>query len=118
MAKERPHGFVEYTTVLEVLERSIESSIDFSELTNNAFYDPEERIEHLQELMNLVIELRWRYNGKVLFKFSQKKNFEKDVLPISELTGIHEEEYKEWADRVHVKETTSEKGVSSVYIRF
>lgn len=110
----RPMGFVKYDEVLKVLERSIDSITSFAEIAGD-FNDPEERIQEIQDLTNVIIELYWRYGGKVLFKFSQRRKFE-DAVSLREMPSIHEEESTHWLDRIHIKEF--EDSTSFVYIRF
>ena len=116
MAKNnRPIGFVSYSSVLEVIERSIDSTTNFAELTNNAFGDPEETVSRLHALQDLVIELSWRYFRNVMFRFTQKHSIE-GALPLADVIG-HTEEYEAWENRVFINETT-DGGFCKVYIRF
>lgn len=109
--KKRPTELVSAERVRKVIESSIEGVIEWSEKTNNAFYDPEERIDELNELMDIVFELSWRYGAKnVGFKFSQKKKIE-DAVPVSDIVDT---DY--WANRIHILENI--QGISIVYINF
>lgn len=107
MAKVRPNGFVNLDTVMKVIERSIESATEWSLKTNEVFYNLEERIQELNELLDIVVELHWRY-GNVQYKFTAKAKIEN-------ATVIDCIESEHWAKRILVDEN---ERCPKVYIRF
>ena len=110
MARRRPTGFVRKERVLEVIEHSIEGVIEWSEKTNEAFYDIDERLEQLQELEDIVIELSWRYGEEnVVYMFTQKRN-----IPNTCHIDCGHSNY--WSERIAVEESMTD--ISKVYIRF
>lgn len=109
MKKNRPIGFVGLTQVFEVIERSIESVISWGELTGDAWSDTEEKVEHLNELKDILVILSWRYERKhVVFKFTQKKKIP-NVVPVEEIISTY------WENRIWVDENPD---MSKVYINF
>ncbi len=109
--RKRPAGFVRKERVLEVIENSIAGVIEWSEETNERFYDLDERLEQLHELEDIVIELSWRYGEEnVVYKFTQKRQIPNTCY----IEECGHSNY--WNKRIAVEE--SEKDTSKVYIRF
>ena len=110
MSGKRPTGFVRKERVLDVIEHSIEGVIEWSDKTNEAFYNLDERLEQLHELEDIVIELSWRYGEEnVVYMFTQKKSIPNTCKIESVSTNY-------WHERILVEESTTDK--SKVYIRF
>ena len=106
--KKRPQGFVTVDGVADVVEKSIDSVVAWGEKTNDAWGDTDEKIEHLNELMDIVVELKWRYGGRhVAFKFTRKKV--PNTIPLGEVINSF------WANRIHIDERPE---MARVYINF
>lgn len=114
MAKrERPNGLVTAENVQKVIMRSMESAENFAQQVDEKFYNLEERLDQLRELLDIVWELTWRYGdeNRVRFIFSNKKKIS-DSMEISEIV-----ETTYWAKRLWVVEDYK-KGTALVYVNF
>lgn len=110
MARRRPDGYVKKEQVLDVIEKSIESAIDWDDRTKGAFGDLESKLKRLHELQDIIIELSWRYGEEnVRYMFTQKKN-------ILNATNIDSVDSKYWSNRILVEESMTD--ISKVFIRF
>lgn len=108
----RPAGFIDHSKVIEVIENSIASTEHWKELTGDAF-DSTERMESLEELINIVVELTWRYGYNVKFCFTAKKNIP-NTIPAKDIAVCDMSEV--WAERLFVDETNLAN--PKVYIKF
>ena len=114
--KRRPDGFVSIEEVMMVIDKSIESVNNWADLTNDGFGDREEKISHLNELKDILFILKWRYDGKVVFKFTGKtKCLEKCVLIQDIVCRDGDEISGYWDNRIRVGEHQT---LSRVYINF
>lgn len=111
MSKIRPKEVISADRARTVIENSIESAVDWSIKTKEVFYDLDERLDQLNELMDIIFELSWRYGEEnVGFKFSNKKKIP-NAISIAEIIST---EY--WQDRILVVESCT--NISVVYINF
>ena len=96
----------------EKVQNSINSAEDWMDTTNNVF-STDERISSLEELLDVIMELEWRYGCSVRFVFSKKTKIS-GALPITDVMVNSVPE--PWDHRVSVNETKPEAPV--VYIKF
>ena len=90
--------FVTANEVIRIAETSMESALSWAEITENRLIDLDERLNQLNELIEIVILLSWRYGKKrVGFKFTRKKKLGDDVVPCPVDTMY-------WAEKIWVKE--------------
>lgn len=96
----------------EKIENSIKSAENWKYETDNVF-NTDERIKSLEELLDLVMELEWRYGNSVRFVFCKKSKIS-GTIPLTEvmINPVPEP----WDHRVSVNETKPEAPV--VYIKF
>ena len=115
--KVRPDGFVDYTTVLSVIDKSIDSVNRWADLTNDRFGDREIKVEHLNELKDIILILSWRYSHEnVSFMFTARKKELESFIPIYEIIGGEDSLISDyWNGRVHVEELEAS---AHVYINF
>lgn len=108
MCQIRPDGFVHSDKVLEVIEHAIDSVSEWNDSTGN----PEEALEkirNLYDLMDVIIEMKWRYgDNNVIFKFTTKLDFP-DAISISELVSTF------WHNRVWIIE---DEHLTKIFINF
>ena len=108
IGKKRPSGFVDIEQVFNVIERSIDSVLSWAELTNDRFH-PEERVEELNELKDILVELTWRYGrDHVEFSFTQRKKIP-ETFPVEDVISTY------WEGRVWIHE---DPVMTKVYINF
>ena len=106
--RRRPSGFVDIEQVFNVIERSIDSVLSWAELTNNRFH-PEERVEDLNELKDILVEITWRYGREhVEFSFTQRKKIP-ETFPVEDVISTY------WESRVWIHEDPE---MTKVYINF
>ena len=104
MKKQYKH-YLNVDDVSKVIETSIKSAEQWLEKTGDAFYEETtERIERLERLKDVVVQLVWRYGvDNVLFKFTRAKG-----KPVEGYFDIAELEFPEselWGGRVWVRES-------------
>lgn len=107
----RPKEVISVNHACDVIEHSIKSVIDWSEKTGNRLYDLDERLEYLNELLDIIFELSSRYGkSNVGFKFSNKKKIPGAI----DITEVIETDH--WNKRIHIIENTDSPSI--VYINF
>ena len=96
----------------EKVQNSIKSAEDWMDTTNNVF-NTDERVASLEELLDVIMELEWRYGNSVRFVFCKKSKIS-GTIPITDvmINSVPEP----WDHRVSVNETKQEEPV--VYIKF
>lgn len=107
----RPTGFINYCKVMTIIEDSIASAQNWGEITNDAF-NSTERIASLEALLNIVVELQWRYGNAVAFCFTAKKRIDNTVAICDIVSEVNEP----WAHRIFVDERDFK--APRVYIKF
>ena len=105
----QPLGFVNVDSITSVIERSIDSIVQEWNEQADEEYDVIERIGELNELLDILVELSWRYGKeKVLFRFTVRESI-KDAVPMNCI------ESPRWKERILIDENEQ---CSKVYIRF
>lgn len=96
----------------EKVQNSINSAEDWMDTTNNVF-NTDERVASLEELLDVIMELEWRYGNSVRFVFCKKSKII-GTIPITEvmINPVPEP----WDHRILVNETKQETPV--IYIKF
>ena len=94
------------------IQNTIKSAEDWMDTTNNVF-NTDERVSSLEELLDIVMELKWRYGDSVRFVFGKKSKIT-GTLPITDV--MINSVPAPWEHRVLVNETKPEAPV--VYIKF
>ena len=107
----RPTGFINYIKAMAIIENSIASAQNWGEITNDAF-NSTERIASLEELLNIIVELQWRYGNSVAFCFTSKRLID-NAVAIGEIIS---EVTEPWNHRIFVDE--SDFKAPRVYIKF
>lgn len=106
--KKRYSFFVTADEIIRVAEDSIKSALDWADSTNGSLIDLDERLNQLNELIEIVIQLSWRYGkSRVGFKLTRKRSLGDVVTcPV---------ENKYWEGRIWLKE---DEQYTRVYIIF
>lgn len=104
----RPDGFVHSDKVLEVIEHTINSILECKFSSKN-IEEVLEKIGQLYELIEVVIQMKWRYgNNNVIFKFTTKTDFP-DATPVSEFVSTF------WHNRIWIIE---DEFLTKIFINF